>query len=301
MEAEEVLSAHLASLAVVGECVQTEGEGLPDVSQRANVPITQERIGVDATEWGRLVYSRSLSTRVGSVVRRMSLLSPPVPADNGECWYHADVRSLVDRIGELNERYIVKVVDGCGALFRFVQRSPGRMWKELCDGLRSLRDSSIWAKLSTSIALILVFVETHLLLKPEHIPVSEVRDYLELFGTLIIFVGTIEIGLGVLLTKEEERRLSNKTPLTVVGEGENEDVNIGLLLKNASRRFRSGMSIVAMGTFFLVVKVTLAVFHAGEPAVVQCMPIVEAPGSRAQPQDNHSSSEVRKRPFRCEF
>lgn len=70
---------------------------------------------------------------------------------------------------------------------------------------------------------------------------------------------------------------------------------------NASRRFRSGMRIVAMGTFFLVVKAIVAVSHIGEPVEVRCTPIVEESDSMMRPRDRRLTSEARKQPYRCEF
>jgi len=92
----------------------------------------------------------------------------------------------------------------------------------------------------------LTCIMTYFVCRKELVAGPEIEHVLDFFATSIILIGTIEIGLGVLLSDGEEQRLSSQE-ITVA--------DIGTMLVRASRSCKSGMYIVSLGTFLLVLKI----------------------------------------------
>lgn len=206
---------------------------------------------------GEFVPAACLSKDDLRETQRLGLLWASSPG--GEAlFYYADVLTMFEEREKFERRKMVKAIRGMQGLARAV--------------VDHYKKSTAWTWIANVLTILVVAFYVFLVAKRISIPVEFAQDVVEAVGILVVFIGSVHIGVGVDLSREEKDllkkfRQSSDTSLEAATP------IISSLLIKASDKFNHGMIIVAEGTFCLLVKVLLAANHIGQPATVPCTPV----------------------------
>lgn len=140
---------------------------------------------------------------------------------------------------------------------------------------RAVPTSSKWSWFANALVAVVVALFLVAWFRPKALPAEYASEITEMVGLVVILIGTIYIGLGVALDRDELRSLR----LVKMGKKQVQHYVPDMLAK-ASYKFNEGMFIVLLGTICLCFKIVISIAHAESNRQLVCT--VEGTNSQAK-------------------